>query len=121
METLRVAQLLDVPPCFHHRFLDDIIGHVGRYTVQMCQPQQTWTRLREDLLHVCEQGCVADSHIPLLDRRLIVRWIGCVSLLFNHIILPFLCTSHEKGAIPYAKNAGISGVNLFILEAEIWF
>ena len=110
VETLRVTQILDVPPCFHHRFLHDIIGHVGRHAVQMCQPQQTWTRLREDLLHVCEQGCVADSHIPLIYRRLIVRRIGCVSLLFNHIILPFLCTSHEKGAIPYAKTAVILDV-----------
>ncbi len=40
METLRVAQLLDVSPGFHHRFLHDILGHVGRHTVHMCEPQQ---------------------------------------------------------------------------------
>jgi hypothetical protein len=29
------------------------------------------------------------------------------------------CTSHEKGAIPYAKNAVILCVNLFIPWAEL--
>jgi hypothetical protein len=32
----------------------------------------------------------------------------CVSFISSHIVLPFLCTSHEKGAIPYAKNSVIS-------------
>jgi len=35
IEALRVTQMLDASPCFHHRFLHNIIGYIGRHAVQV--------------------------------------------------------------------------------------